>query len=55
MHLKKRKECLIGWLGLGLGWEGVGGWDGFGKKKVNLLRSIFVSLSYIALCLILVV
>ena len=34
---KKRKECWMGWLGLGLGWVGkggcvVGGWDGFGVK-----------------------
>ena len=33
----------------------MGGWDGFGWKKVNLLKGIFVSSNYIVLCLILVV
>ena len=33
----------------------VGGWDGFDWKKVNLLRGIFVSSSYIVFCLILMI
>ena len=35
--------------------SGVGTWDGFGWNKVNLLKGIFVSLSYIALYLIVVI
>ena len=55
---KTMKECWMGWLGLGLRWVGcclLGGWDGFDWKKVNLLRGIFVSSSYIVFCLILMI
>ena len=45
-------------LGLGLGWVGEGSWGLgwiFDWEKVNLLKGIYISSCYIALCLILVV
>ena len=43
----KRKECWMGWTGLGPGKGGC--WDGFCWKKVNLLKGIFVALCYIVI------